>query len=99
MKIMGGYSEGEDQDRRYQVFATDGNMKIWTRLDELSKGDLSNLDTYCQMIGVKPDSSRDPNSNRLLDPVNLVDYMLIIFYGDNLDASISWFGHNRGGNN
>ena len=99
VKIMGGYSEDEDQDRRYQVFATDGNMKIWTHLDELSQDDLSDLETYCQMIGVKPDGSRGPDSNRLLDPVNLVDYMLIIFYGGNLDAPISWFGHNRGGNN
>ena len=99
VKIMGGYSEDEDQDRRYQVFATDGNMKLWTRLDKLSQHDLSDFNNYCQMIGVKPDGSRDPESNRLLDPVNLIDYMLVIFYGGNLDAPISWFGNNRGGNN
>ena len=56
--------------------------------------DLSDLNAYCQMIGVKPDGSRDPNSRRLLDPVNLIDYMLVIFYGGNLDAPISWFGNN-----
>ena len=99
VKIMGGYSEDADQDRRYQVFATDGNMKLWIRLDQLSQRDLSDLNAYCQMIGVKPDGSRDPESKRLLDPVNLIDYMLVIFYGGNLDAPISWFGHNRGGNN
>ena len=99
VKIMGGYSEDADQDRRYQVFATDGNMKLWTRLDQLSQRDLSNLNDYCQIIGVKPDGSRDPEFKRLLDPVNLIDYMLVIFYGGNLDAPISWFGNNRGGNN
>merc|ERR1712098_340700 len=86
VKIMGGYSEDEDQDRRYQVFATDGNMKLWTRLDELSQHDLSNLNAYCQMVGVKADGSRDLGAKRLLDPVNLIDYMLVIFYGGNLDA-------------
>ena len=97
VKIMGGYSEGSR--RTYQVFPTDGNMDLWARLDELSQRDLSDLNTYCQMIGVKPNGSRDPKSKRLLNPVNLIDYMLVIFYGGNLDAPISWFGNNRGGNN
>ena len=97
VKIQGGYSEGSR--RTYQVFPTDGKMDLWSRLDALSQRDLSDLNTYCQMIGVKPDGSRDPKSRRLLDPVNLIDYMLVIFYGGNLDAPISWFGNNRGGNN
>ncbi len=97
VKIQGGYSEGAR--RTYQVFPTDGKMDLWSRLDALSQRDLSDLNAYCQMIGVKPDGSRDPNSRRLLDPVNLIDYMLVIFYGGNLDAPISWFGNNRGGNN
>ena len=99
VKIMGGYSEDADQDRRYQVFATDGDMNLWTRLDQISQNDLSDLKTYSQMIGVKLDGRPDPESRPLLDPINLIDYMLVIFYGGNLDAPISWFGQNRGGNN
>jgi len=97
VKIQGGYSEGAR--RAYQVFPTDGNMDLWSRLDELSQRDLSGLEAYCQMIGVKTDGSPDLKSPRLLDPINLIDYMLVIFYGGNLDAPISWFGNNRGGNN
>ena len=99
VKIMGGYSEDKDQKRSYQVAATDGNMKLWKRLNQLSQRDLSNLDNYRQLIGVKADGSPDPAIKRLIDPVNLIDYMLIIFYTGNLDTSVSWFGQNRGANN
>jgi hypothetical protein len=35
---------------------------------------------------------------RLLDSVNLIDYMLVIFCGGNLDTPISWLGNSRRGN-
>jgi len=99
VKIMGGYSEDNDQERHYQVSATDGDMQLWRRLNRLSQRDLSDLNNYRELIGVKPDGSRDPQMKRLIDPVNLIDYMLVIFYTGNLDTSISWFGNNRGANN
>jgi len=98
VKIMGGYSEG-DADRRYQVFATDGSMDRWEQLDKLTQRDLSRLENYCEVIGVQADGSPDPDGRRLLDPVNLADYMLTIFYGGNLDAPVSLFGGNGVGNN
>jgi hypothetical protein len=99
VKIMGGYSEDEDQVRRYQVAATDGNTILWERLNRLSQQDMSNLDNYCALLGLNPDGSRDQNTRRLVDPVNLIDYMLVLAYGGNLDSSISWWGGDRGANN
>ena len=98
VKVKGGYSEG-DEDRRYQVFPTDGDFADWEKLNELSLRDLSQNDNYRALIGVRPDGRRDKGRERLLDPVNLVDYMLVVFWAGNLDAPISWFGNNRGGNN
>ena len=49
--------------------------------------------------GCRPDGTRDPSLERLLDVDNLIDYMLIIFCGGNLDAPISAFGGNRNPNN
>ena len=99
VKIMGGYSEDEDQERRYQVFATDGNTILWEQLDRLSKQDMSDLDNYRLLLGAKLDGSPDPKLRRLIDPVNLIDYMLTLFYAGNLDSSVSWFGGDRGANN
>ena len=99
VKIMGGYSEDEDQDRRHQVFATDGNTILWEQLDRLSKQNMSDLDNYCLLLGVKRDGKPNPKLRRLIDPVNLIDYMLTIFYAGNLDSSVSWFGGDRGANN
>ncbi|MEO1994737.1 MAG: CotH kinase family protein, partial [Planctomycetaceae bacterium] len=99
VKIMGGYSEDDDQERRYQVAATDGNMQLWRQLNRLSLRDLSNLDNYRQLLGVKTDGSPDPATKCLIDPANLIDYMLVVFYAGNLDTSVSWFGNNRGANN
>ena len=98
VKIMGGFSEGE-KGRTYQVFATDGNMKAWEELDTLSQTDVSNLENYCRIIGLRKDGTTDPDGRRLLDPVNLIDYMLSIFHSGNFDAPISKFGADRGGNN
>lgn len=98
VKILGGFSEGEE-GRTYQVFATDGNMKAWEELDRLSQQDVSQPENYCRILGLRTDGSIDPNGRRLLDPINLIDYMLSIFYTGNFDAPISKFGADRGGNN
>ncbi|MBI2924281.1 MAG: CotH kinase family protein [Verrucomicrobia bacterium] len=81
------------------VAATDGNLEAWTRLITAAKADLSSNAAYFKLLGRRPDGSPDPSLEVLLDPVNLIDYMLVIFYGGNLDAPISRFMGNRGPNN
>src|SRR4030095_5631518 len=59
--------------------------------------------------GNNPDGTRNPAYEVLVDVDNLIDYMLVIYYGGNLDSPISnflgntspnnWFGsRNRNGN-
>ena len=54
---------------------------------------------FMQMQGLNPDGTRNPEYDVLLDTRNLVDYMLTILYGGNLDAPISNFIGNIGINN
>ncbi|MGE3313324.1 MAG: CotH kinase family protein [Limisphaerales bacterium] len=81
------------------IAATDGSMDAWNRLHELAKGDLSDNAAYFRLLGCRPDGSPDPDSDVLLDPTNLIDYLLVIWYGGNLDAPVTRFGGNRAPNN
>jgi hypothetical protein len=56
-------------------------------------------DIYYKMQGLNPDGTRNPNYPILLDMDNLIDYMLVILYGGNLDAPITNFGSNNVQNN
>ncbi|HAV64947.1 MAG TPA: hypothetical protein DCY13_21570, partial [Verrucomicrobiales bacterium] len=76
MKVRGGYSE-DDGDRRRGLVPTDGEEENWKRLYELTLGDMGNPTNYCRVLGLKPDGTPDPLGRRLVDPVNLIDYMLV----------------------
>jgi len=96
VKVDSGFTTREST---YQVIATDGDTAAWTRLyDRAAKGLRDNAD-YFALQGCNPDGSRDPGREALLDVDNLIDYMLVIFWGGNLDAPISAFADNRNPNN
>ncbi len=82
----------------YTLNATDGNMTGWTRLYNLVRGGVDD-DLYQRLMGRNPDGTRNPEYPVYLDPVNLIDYMLVILYGGNLDAPISNFLGNTSPNN
>jgi hypothetical protein len=79
--------------------ATDGTMDRWRRLHEAASADLSDNAAYFKLLGRKPDGSPDPDGDALLDPANLIDYLLVIWFGGNLDAPVSRFAGNRAPNN
>lgn len=81
------------------VGATDGSLESWRRLVEGAKADLANNPNYFRLLGRNADGSPDPKAEVLLDPTNLVDYLLVIWYGGNLDAPVTRFGGNRAPNN
>lgn len=81
------------------IEATDGTMDAWYRLHAAAKADLSRNEAYFKLLGRKPDGKPDPSQEVLLDPTNLVDYLLVIWYGGNLDAPVTRFGGNRAPNN
>ncbi|MSU31966.1 MAG: hypothetical protein EXS25_04755 [Pedosphaera sp.] len=83
----------------YTLIATDGNLDAWHRLYKSASTGLKNNAVYFALQGRHPDGSPDQASENLLDVDNLIDYMLIIFWGGNLDAPISAFGDNRNPNN
>lgn len=83
----------------YTINATDGNLDTWTRLYQLAQAGFATTAAYQYVQGNNPDGTRNPAYENLVDLPNLIDYMLIIFYGGNLDAPISNFLGNTSPNN
>ena len=83
----------------YTINATDGDMAAWTRLYNAAKAGLTDNAAYFKLEGRNPDGSPNPAYENLLDVDNLIDYMLVILYGGNLDAPISNFLGNTSPNN
>jgi hypothetical protein len=83
----------------YTINPTDGNMEAWTRLWMAATNGFATDAAYQRIQGNNPDGTRNPAFENLLDAPNLIDYMLVIFYGGNLDAPISNFLGNNSPNN
>ncbi len=81
------------------VFATDGDLNAWQQLWTQAKAGLTTVAAYQKIQGNNPDGTRNPDYPVLLDVDNLIDYMLVILYGGNLDAPITNFGSNNVINN
>ncbi len=80
-------------------YATDGNRDAWRKLWEAARGGLGRGEAYQRLLGQRADGSRDPALPVLLDPANLTDYMLAIYYAGNFDSPVSKFGGNNMPNN
>ena len=91
--------KGNTPGTRLNVMATDGNLEAWRRLWEQAKAGLESNEAYFKLLGRHPDGAENPDQEVLLDAENLIDYMLVIFYGGNLDAPVTYFGRNRSSNN
>ncbi len=83
----------------YTINATDGDMGAWTRLYNAAKAGLAENAAYFKLEGCNADGTPNPAYENLLDVDNLIDYMLVILYGGNLDAPISNFLGNTSPNN
>lgn len=85
----------------YAINATDGTLDAWTRLYNLCKAiTAANAETsFWRVQGRNPDGSINPAYENLLEIDNLIDYMLVIVFGGNLDAPISNFLGNTRPNN
>lgn len=83
----------------YSIFATDGTMAAWTRLYNAARPGLATDAAYERVQGNNPDGTPNPDYEDLVDVDNLIDYMLVILYGGNLDAPISNFLGNDRPNN
>ena len=101
---FGGETEDYDvikvaPDSGYTIYATDGDLAAWTRLWNAARAGLSSDAAYQRIQGNNPDGTPNPEYEVLLDVGNMIDYMLVILYGGNLDAPISNFLGNSSPNN
>lgn len=86
-------------DNGYSIYATDGTLDAWTRLWQMAVNGFATTAAYQKVQGNNPDGTRNPAYEVQLDLDNLIDYMLVIYYGGNLDAPISNFIGNTSPNN
>ncbi|HEY3324999.1 MAG TPA: cadherin domain-containing protein [Planctomycetota bacterium] len=101
---FGGNSDDYDViktsgDTGYNIYATSGNLDAWTRLWKQCKAGLSSNAAYFRILGRNPDGTLNPSLENLLEVDDMIDYMLIMYYGGNLDAPISAFLGNASPNN
>ena len=83
----------------YTVMPTDGNLDAWRRLWDEANAGFSSDASYYRVQGLNVDGTPNPAYEVLLDVDNLIDYMIIIFYGGNLDSPITRFGSDDVPNN
>jgi hypothetical protein len=83
----------------YQIEATDGDTRAWREIWDYTQQGFSSNAAYFRLLGSNALGVRDPSIKVLLDVDNLIDYMLIIFYGGNFDAPVSKFSGNNNPNN
>jgi len=83
----------------YEIEATDGNLDAWQEVWDATQTGFSSILNYFKLEGRNPDGSINENGKKLVDIDNLIDYMLIIFYGGNFDAPVSKFRGERDPNN
>ncbi|MEE3258800.1 MAG: CotH kinase family protein, partial [Candidatus Latescibacterota bacterium] len=84
---------------RWVVEATDGDLESWRRVFDLTQQGYESNENYYRLQGMDPDGRRNPDRDIMVDIDNLIDYMLIIFYGGNFDAPVSKFLSNKKPNN
>ncbi len=99
---IGGRAEDYDTIKQLDGYIsgpTDGNTDAWYRLwRAATNGFASDLD-YFKIHGLNVDGTPNPAYENLVDVPNMIDYMLVILYGGNLDAPISNFLGNDSPNN
>ncbi len=88
-----------DPDLGYQVEPTDGNLNAWRRLWQAATNGFTSNAAYFRVQGRNADGTPNPAFENLLDVPGLIDYMLIVLYGGNLDSPISAFLGNTSPNN
>jgi hypothetical protein len=88
-----------DPDLGYIIEPTDGNLDAWLQLWQTATNGLAGDADYFRIQGLNVDGTPNPAYPNLLDVDNLIDYMLVIVFGGNLDAPISNFLANDAPNN
>lgn len=83
----------------YEIEATDGNTDAWQEIWNKTQQGFSSNTNYFALQGMNPAGVADSTLKVMVDIDNLIDYMLIIFYGGNFDSPVSKFSNNQNPNN
>jgi hypothetical protein len=83
----------------YTIEATDGNRIGWNSVWNLCIQGFQDNTNYFRLQGLNPDGTVNPSYKNLVDIDNLIDYMMVIFYGGNFDSPTSKFGGDQMPNN
>ena len=76
------------------LHATDGTMEAYRRLYDAAVAGFATDGAYLAVQALKPIRTPDNlTGERLLDPENLMDYMICTYYTGDPDAPISCWGH------
>ena len=86
---MGGDDSEYDVIKDYTA-VVDGEITAWNEMMSIARSGLSSNAAYQRIQGNNPDGTRNFNYEPYVDVVNLIDYMILNFYGGNTD----WDSHN-----
>jgi len=86
---IGGLGSDYDVIKDYDEIV-DGDIKAWNATFTLARSGLANDATYQRIQGKNPDGTDNPAYQAYVDVENLIDYMIMNFYGANWD----WDHHN-----
>ncbi|MHC4694350.1 MAG: lamin tail domain-containing protein, partial [Planctomycetota bacterium] len=75
------------------LHATDGTMDAYQRLYNAAVAGFSSNSAYFAVQGLLLDGTPDPAGERLLDPENIMDYMICTYYTGDPDAPVSCWAH------
>ena len=107
---LGGLKENYDTVKSagssggYNTEMTDGNFAAWHSLYSQAVAlaadatEAGRTAKYMQMMGKNPDGTPNAAYPVLLDPDNLADYLLVVFYDGSFDAPMSTFLLNASNN-
>lgn len=88
-----------DNFNLYEIEATDGNTDSWQEIWNMTEQGFSSNTNYFKLLGLNSSGVADTSLNVWVDVDNLIDYMLVIFYGGNFDSPVSKFSQNYNPNN
>jgi hypothetical protein len=86
---LGGEGENYDIIKDYTE-VDQGDLLAWNKMMNMAKAGLSANEAYQAIQGKNPDGTRNIKSEALVNPVSLIDYMLLNFFVANSD----WDHHN-----
>jgi len=92
-EFLQSYYGGNDEDYDVIKDYTEplrGNLEAWRSMGELLDTALFTEEIYQRLLGNNPDGTPNPEYEVYVDPISIIDYMLINFYAGNTD----WDYHN-----